>query len=387
MFSYDSKLPEIVKGDPVRLSQVINNLVSNAIKFTQKGFVAVEVLSTGYHEPYHSVTFSVRDTGIGIPADKLNYIFESFSQATPDTARKFGGTGLGLSITKQLLKLMGSDVIVTSELGRGAEFSFSLEFEAANPKFILTDEQPQQNQVDRNLNILLVDDNEVNLIVATNYLRKWNFQVTALNNATEALERITQRNYNLVLMDLQMPEIDGYEASRRIRQMEDSYFKDVPILAFTASAMIEDIQRLTRAGINDHVTKPFNPVDLHDKILAFALPEVPGVSNSGILLDEYSGNDADAKRLLAERMIDNLKELNKALHESLSSNEEHPYRKSLHKIQTTLSILNNEEFENTSASLKKLLGDKKALADKLAAETERFASLTQTCITEIKKQL
>lgn len=387
MFSYDSKLPEIVKGDPVRLSQVINNLVSNAIKFTQKGFVAVEVLSTGYQEPYHSVTFSVRDTGIGIPADKLNYIFESFSQATPDTARKFGGTGLGLSITKQLLKLMGSDVIVTSELGRGAEFSFSLELEAANPKFILTDEQPQQSQLDRNLNILLVDDNEVNLIVATNYLRKWNFQVTALNNATEALERITQRNYNIVLMDLQMPEIDGYEASRRIRQMDDSYFKDVPILAFTASAMIEDIQRLTRAGINDHVTKPFNPIDLHDKILAYALPEVPGSSSSKILLDEYSGNDADAKRLLAERMVDNLKELNKALLESISANDEHPYRKSLHKIQTTLSILNNEEFEHTSATLKKLLGDKKALADKLAAETERFASLTQACIIEIKKQL
>lgn len=387
MLSYDSKLPEVVKGDPVRLSQIINNLVSNAIKFTEDGFVKVKVLYVDHHDSTYSVSFSVRDTGIGIPPDKLDYIFESFTQATTDTSRKFGGTGLGLSITKRLLQLMGGDVTVTSKLGQGSEFTFLLELEEASLKHASEDEVLAINSSDRNLNILLVDDNEVNLIVAANYLRKWNFQVTSVTNAAEALERIQQRHYNLVLMDLQMPEMDGYEASRTIRKMEDSYFKEVPILAFTASAMIEDLQRLSVAGINDYVSKPFNPTDLHEKILAYALPEVPGSDKSKLLLNEYSGDNPDTKRMLAERMIDNLKELHQSLLQSINAGDDQLFRKSLHKTQTTLSILNDKDFEQTTTLLKKLLGDRKVMLDKLVSETEQFAKMTQACIVEIQKEI
>lgn len=387
MLTYDPKLPEVVKGDPVRLSQIINNLVSNAIKFTENGFVAVEVLYAAHQGPNYSVAFSVRDTGIGIPPDKLTYIFESFTQATPDTARKFGGTGLGLSITKRLLHLMGSSINVTSKIGEGTEFSFSLQLEAASLKQLSSEEQPPAGATERSIHVLLVDDNEVNLIVAANYLRKWNFGVTASTRASEALEKIHQRNFNLVLMDLQMPEMDGYEASRIIRQLDDPYFRNVPIVAFTASAMIDDIQRLSKAGINDYVAKPFNPNDLREKILTYALPEVPGAQPAAMLLNEYAGDNADTKRVLAGRMIDNLSELHQALKESLAASDDHPYRKSLHKIQTTLSILNNEDFEHSAISLKKLLSDRKTILDKLVSETERFEGLTQTCIAQLQKEV
>lgn len=386
MFSYDTQLPEVVKGDPVRLSQIINNLVSNAIKFTEDGFVSVQILYAGQFGNQYSVTFSVRDTGIGIPADKLTYIFESFTQATPDTSRKFGGTGLGLSITRRLLRLMDSDITVTSQLGEGTEFTFSLQLEASNLKPALQKEQPDVKLAPQNLHILLVDDNEVNLIVAANHLRKWNFQVTSVRNGVEALDKIRLRIFHLVLMDLQMPEMDGYEASKTIRQLEDSYFTNVPILAFTASAMTEDIQRLARFGINDYVAKPFNPNDLREKVIAYALPEVPGSVNTTSLLDEYSGDNPETKRVLAERMIDNLKELHQALLESIDTNDDQAYRKSLHKIQTTLSILNDRDFEQATLALKKLLSDQKNLAGKLLTETERFAGMTQACITALQKE-
>lgn len=387
MFTYDPLLPEVLKGDPVRLSQIINNLVSNAIKFTENGYVSVQSLYAAHLANQYSVTFSVSDTGIGIPADKLDYIFESFTQATHDTARKFGGTGLGLSITRRLIQLMGSDITVTSKLGEGTEFTFSLQLEAANLKQASPEELPEATLPSQHIHILLVDDNEVNLIVAANYLRKWNFQVTTAGNGIEALDKIKLRTFNVVLMDLQMPEMDGYEASRIIRQLDDPYFTTVPILAFTASAMAEDIQRLSQVGINDYVAKPFNPNDLHKKVITYALPEVPGSGSTTSLLNEYSGDNPETKRVLAERMIDNLKEIHKALLESVDANDDHSYRKSLHKIQTTLSILNDQDFEQTTTGLKKLLSDRKALADKLLAETERFAGMTLACITELKKEL
>ena len=374
MFSYDTQLPEIVKGDPVRLSQIINNLVSNAIKFTENGFVTVQVLFAGKKDDKYAIAFSVRDTGIGIPADKLDYIFESFTQATPDTARKFGGTGLGLSITKRLIQLMGSDIVVVSELGKGTEFTFSLSMEEAQLGSDSTDYPVHPSEKVKSLSILLVDDNDVNLIVASNYLKKWGFQVSTAENGKEALDLIAQKVYHLVLMDLQMPEMDGYETSRTIRKMDDPYFKNVPIIALTASAMMEDIQRLGKAGITDYVAKPFDPNELHEKIIKHALSEVPEtlVSSSGFSLDAYSGGDPETAKVLALRMVDNLKELQDSLDQSLFEKKEEIYRKSLHKMQTTLSILNDQQFIETLESLKGLMGNQKEIANRLLAAIEQF---------------
>ncbi len=388
MFSYDSKLPDIVKGDPVRLSQIINNLVSNAIKFTEKGFVTVQALFTGKHEDKYSITFSVRDTGIGIPADKQSYIFESFTQATPDTARKFGGTGLGLSITKRLIQLMGNDIIVVSELGKGTEFTFSLNLEEAQVSDESVEYQTNYYEKTKEISILLVDDNDVNLIVASNYLKKWLFKVRTAENGKEALDLIAQKAFHLILMDLQMPEMDGYEASLKIREMSEPYFKEIPIIALTASAMIEDIERLSKVGITDFVSKPFNPQELHDKIMRYALPEVPGtLTETEFSLDAYSGGDKETANLLALRMVDNLKELQDALNQSVERKTDDLYRKSLHKMQTTLSIINDSRLMTNLELIKNLLGDQKEVENQLMAEVEQFTRQSNEHIIKLLEKV
>lgn len=266
-FHYDQMLPSVIKGDSVRIAQVVTNLVGNAIKFTEKGYVELSVKSLGKTEDKHQLRFSITDTGIGIDPKKINFIFESFSQATADTTRKFGGTGLGLSITRQLLKLMNSDIRVESSPGQGAVFSFEILCEAG--KLETSDHQA----VDltgvfegKNIHILLVEDNRVNQVVACNFLKRWGIKVDIANDGKEALELIKNKSYHLVLMDLQMPEINGYEATQQIRNMPGAYFKEIPIIALTAAAMGPIKEEVIAYGMNDFISKPFQPEELQNKI-------------------------------------------------------------------------------------------------------------------------
>jgi PAS domain S-box-containing protein len=269
----DPELPAMLKGDPTRLSQVLNNLLGNAIKFTEKGHVSLSLDVLENNPDEILLEFTVSDTGIGIPAEKLQHIFDSFSQASTDTTRKYGGTGLGLAITKKLLELQGSQIQVESEAGKGSKFFFRLPFGPSMAK-------PAGNrypQADLNTNqglnahrILLVEDNPVNTVVAAHFLESWGVEVEVAENGARACELVQAQTFALVLMDLQMPVMDGYQATKRIRETYDK--KELPIIALTADAMQGVQEQIHAAGMNDYISKPFSPDELYKKILNHVKP-------------------------------------------------------------------------------------------------------------------
>lgn len=261
-------VPKIVIGDPVRLNQVLINLMSNAMKFTEQGKVSLSARVVGSDKKITRIEFSVSDTGIGISPDIIGEIFNSFVQASPDTTRKYGGTGLGLAICKQLLRLKHSDIHVESEPEKGARFYFILAFMNSTLKHI-TDTDDIGKISYKKLNgkkVLLVEDNEINRLVAFKFLRKWGVEVTEAGNGKEALEHLKKNVFDLVLMDLQMPVMDGYEATRLIRSSMPNG-KTIPIVALTASIMNEVQEKILTSGMNDIILKPFNPGELYSKIV------------------------------------------------------------------------------------------------------------------------
>lgn len=264
-----SDIPATLVGDPTRLSQILNNLLSNAIKFTETGKVSLKVAVKKQTQKTVDLYFEVKDSGIGVPKDKLGAIFESFSQASTDTSRKFGGTGLGLTITKKLLELQGSKIKVKSKTGQGATFYFTLRFKIGQAKLVGRDSVFHQSGTDfeslEGYKVLLVEDNAMNVIVARQFLNRWKLDFDHAKDGEEAVRKVVDGAYDLVLMDLQMPVMDGYEATLLIRQTHPN----LPIIALTASAMLEIQEQVYKVGMNDFVTKPFNPRDLYQKIVRY----------------------------------------------------------------------------------------------------------------------
>jgi PAS domain S-box-containing protein len=342
---YDETLPVAFKGDPVRITQVITNLVGNAIKFTERGHVELKVEPLKTEDKFYYLNFYVKDTGIGIPAEKINLIFESFSQANSDTTRKFGGTGLGLSITKKLLSLMESKIDVTSSPGHGSTFSFTLKLPVGTIDHDTNKKANRDYNLER-VSVLLVEDNRVNQIVASRFLGQWGVIVDIANNGIEAIQKIQDKKYELVLMDLQMPELDGYEASKRIRMLKDPYFREVPILALTASAMIDTKDKVLSCGMNDFITKPFQPDELKEKI-AIYISGAPAFSRNGVHqvnLDIYAEGDPAFKREFAAVLIKNIDDLIESANVALQSKDGETYAKAIHKMKTTISMLGDKEF-------------------------------------------
>lgn len=265
IFEFDEKIPSILNGDPIRIGQIFTNLIGNAIKFTHRGFVKVKVNLFEINKKLVSIDFAIKDTGIGISEDKLASIFDKFTQANSETTRKYGGTGLGLTLVSQLLTLMGSSIHVKSKLGEGSEFIFRLELEIAEAKPtivkpILVDTKK------KNLNgmkILIVEDNEVNVKVLQKFLSKWNVIIDVAQNGKIALEKVSMQDFDLILMDLQMPEMDGYEATKAIRSLPDSKYQNIPIIALTADVMLDVKAKIIRAGMDEFLTKPFQPDELY----------------------------------------------------------------------------------------------------------------------------
>ena len=260
----DSKLPIYIKSDPLRISQILTNLVSNAIKFSNNNDVLVEVSQNYLSDTTVSFTTKVIDHGIGIDRDNFENILKPFTQETSSTTRKYGGTGLGLSIVAKLLKHMGSELIIESEIGKGSTFSFTLTQEIGVNKKIVANKQFKLNG---NYAILLVEDNQFNQLVAIDSLLDWNsnFEIVVAENGEEALAQLKQKSFDLILMDIQMPVMDGYTATKIIRSSSEKY-SSTPIVAMTAHASSLEIEKCSAVGMNGFLSKPFNEKDLYEKI-------------------------------------------------------------------------------------------------------------------------
>tara|TARA_R110000868_G_scaffold259361_5_gene517330 strand:- start:93509 stop:95341 length:1833 start_codon:yes stop_codon:yes gene_type:complete len=265
----EDDIQNVLLGDPARLTQILNNLLSNALKFTEEGTIELRIKKINEWEEKVELEFSVSDTGIGIPKDRINTIFDSFTQASGSTKRLYGGTGLGLTISKQLTDLQGGKLWVDSEEDRGSTFYVEMTFGKGNGDEILNRGEvvtPAQQAQLKGKKVLLAEDNLVNQKVMKRFLERWEVDMTIVENGKEALKAIEKENFDVVLMDLQMPEMDGYEATQEIRSLSDPNKRNIPIIALTAAALKEVKEKVFACGMNDFVTKPFNPNELQQKL-------------------------------------------------------------------------------------------------------------------------
>ncbi len=271
----DDSVPEMLEGDPLRLRQILNNLIGNAVKFTTSGHIDVQVNAEPAAEPDSAtLIISVRDTGTGIPADKLPQIFDKFTQADGSISRKFGGTGLGLAITKNLVELFRGTLSVSSQVGRGSEFLARLPF-AVSVSAPASEAEPSREQpaTDANALVLIVEDNFVNQKVIRGLLQRKGYRMETATNGSQALAMLEQYEFKAILMDVQMPVMDGLEATRRIRATER--WRNIPIIAMTAHAMNGDQERCLAAGMDAYLSKPVNSADLYQVLDSFVGTSAP----------------------------------------------------------------------------------------------------------------
>jgi PAS domain S-box-containing protein len=280
---YDQTIPEVLVGDPVRLHQIILNLVSNAVKFTHHGGIEVGVRKLREDDTHVTIEFAVSDTGMGIREDKMASIFENFQQASSSTSRIFGGTGLGLAIVKQLVEAQHGTISVTSEVDKGSTFSFVLDLEKTMAKAEVELEMMEVNPELRGIRVLVVEDIALNQLLMKTLLDDFGFERDIAANGKIALEKLATNRYDIILMDLQMPEMNGFEATEHIRKVMRS---DIPIIALTADVTTVDVAKCKAVGMNDYIAKPVDERLLYSKIIG--LTSRPRPSRTSVMDDATS---------------------------------------------------------------------------------------------------
>ncbi len=256
----DPQVNDAIIGDPTRLSQILINLIGNAVKFTEEGQVELVVTKVSGSDLVSLINFNVIDSGIGIPADKVDSIFESFTQASDETTRKFGGTGLGLTITRKLVELQGGSIVVRSEIGTGSEFSFDIQYKNAAVDNVNSSKEAKKNRdfsFLKDKKILLAEDNKINQLLTRKVFERWDKQIEIAENGLIAFEKIKENDYDIILMDIQMPEMDGNEVTEQVRKLSGHKSK-VPIIALTAHATTDEERRCITSGMDDYLSKPYD---------------------------------------------------------------------------------------------------------------------------------
>lgn len=261
---FEEDLPKDLIGDQVKLNQILTNLLGNAIKFTDSGHVRLKITTTEKEEDYAVFRFEISDTGIGIPEDKLETIFSEFAQASYEVNLNYGGTGLGLTISQKLLQLYDSKMRVASKKGEGSEFSFEIKFRFNKVQSKPRVSKKANSHLFESAKILIVDDNPVNIYIISEYLREWSLNNEKAENGPQAIKLVQEKEYDLILMDLHMPDMDGYETSKTIRKLKLP--KQPVIIALSASGRGDVNLKQRRAGINDYVPKPFRPEELFEAL-------------------------------------------------------------------------------------------------------------------------
>ncbi|MBK5273019.1 MAG: response regulator, partial [Bacteroidia bacterium] len=358
----DRNIPDSLVGDPHRLNQILTNLLSNAIKFTEKGEINLEIKMLNSQKDFIALEFTISDTGIGVAANKLQYIFESFTQAETGITRKFGGTGLGLSITKKLIELQDGKIDVSSIPDKGTTFTFVITYSVGSQQSGA--KQPQQvveqekvsNESLAGKKILVVEDNETNRKVIYHMLKKVELVSTMACNGREAVKLLDEGNqYDLIIMDLQMPEMDGFETTKYIRTKLNS---TIPIIAMTASAMRNEKAKCLELGMSEYMTKPFIPAELYSQLRRYLLSADAEIavmtqrpaekhknSEKPYSLDHLTElDDADCLCEILQLFLDStpatLNEISEAIKEK---NWEQVYKQS-HKLKSSVGLLQMNEL-------------------------------------------
>ncbi|NBC16290.1 MAG: PAS domain S-box protein [Bacteroidetes bacterium] len=390
----DETLPPVLVGDPTRLSQILLNLLGNALKFTHDGQVSLIVRPADHpgDEAPVRIAFVVEDTGIGIPQDKLEDIFDTFTQARRDTTRHFGGTGLGLSIVKELTTRMGGTLDVQSAEGEGSTFTITLPFETAAPDAVQETRPLPEADIDLSgVRILLVEDNEINQTVAQRILARWDVEVTLADDGETALARLREQSFDLVLMDIHMPGLDGYETTRRIREDLGLAPEALPVLALTASVRVHQGKDTERAGMNDFVLKPFVPRELRRCIArhltsrpsddttpnsARPMPDEPTTAPIDLTyLRQQTDHDATFLRTMIDLTMAQLREGRATLTEAHETNDWATARFTAHKLKSTANTVG-------AAPLARVLAD---VEDRILEDEYRRAdALLETVPTQIQ---
>jgi len=300
--------PIQVFGDPTRLSQILLNLIGNAIKFTNEGSVTVTVKKVEQALKNANIDFEISDTGIGIVSNKINTVFGAFTQAKSDTSRIYGGTGLGLAIVKKLVKLLNGDIRVKSKFGEGSVFNLNLPFKIDETVIASAEiEKRTSKEKQLGLKILLVEDNKTNQILAKTRLERWGCTVAIANNGIEGVKKVQHNSYDIILMDIQMPVMDGYEATKIIKNDLSKKTSLIPIIAMTAYTSKSDIQRALDVGMNDYIFKPFKTNDLFSLLVKYSGSENDSIENEVEIAEEKNelGNEnkyTDLKYLKEESL-------------------------------------------------------------------------------------
>lgn len=346
----DQSIPNLVIGDAIKLSQVINNLVGNAIKFTNKGLVKVIVRLEKQAKNKIHLYFEVADSGVGIPEEKLEAIFTPFTQLKNELTAKAGGTGLGLTISKRLVQLFGGQLLIKSTVGKGSTFYFDIDFkipsdkEISNLSILSTAEQRAPLE---NIKVLMVEDNATNIYIASLYFNKWKLDFDIAENGKIGLEMVQKTPYDLVLMDLRMPVMDGYEASKAIRNLSDPKIAQLPIYALTASTFSTIQEKARKAGITGLMSKPFKPNELHKIMKEHQAKKQQMVESFQIdYLYEYFDKDADAVLEFIEVIIVDFEEIKHTIFKAIQTKDLKGYKDEKHKTITTLKLLKASQLQD-----------------------------------------
>lgn len=396
-FSIDAEedVPRWLVGDQVRLTQILSNLLSNAIKFTKDGFVCIKLRARQRSENVCRIHFEVMDSGIGISQDKLEKIFDRFTQAKEDTTRRFGGSGLGLSICKKLVQLQGGEISVKSEEGVGSTFSFSIDYELSREDHQVAESQSYTSYPLENVRLLLVDDDEANCIVANSFLQKMGVKkVTTATNGEEAVRIVQELPFDIVLMDLQMPIMNGYEATQAIRTLGGIY-QDLPIIALTADVVSDVREKVIKAGMNDYISKPFDPDELNAIIarhlnIASQPSERPAEAPAEELftlrqiLEKYHDDNQFTQALLTS-VQNSYKELSQQVEDAVSEWDVITLRRTIHKMQPTLKMMQNYQLQENLFLLRELLSQKTANEKQLNILTGKIHDLTQKSLKALEE--
>jgi PAS domain S-box-containing protein len=375
-FKCEKHLPDMVMGDPTRLTQIILNLVGNAIKFTEKGGVAVFAKVLHEDAKICQVEFSVRDTGIGIPEAKLESIFERFTQAETSITRSHGGTGLGLNIAKRLTELQGGKMTVSSIVGEGSVFTFSLPFSKSDTDTTITKQKLTDLNIQElaNSKILIVEDNPINVKFVLSLLSEYNINADIAENGKQAVEKIKDNLYDIVLMDMEMPEMNGYEATAAIR---NELKMSIPIIAMTAHAMMGEKEKCIEAGMNDYISKPISADKLFEKMFLVLKSEKEKsitrknkIINLDYLIESMGGNEeviSDIIDIFLKQIPVDLAVIN----EAVSKSDYLTIKQFSHRMKSTVSVMGISVIETilsemeTLGASEKEIGKIKLLSDQL----------------------